>query len=53
MFYTVSFLSEIKLYKVEDEDVTEVSGTPLNQEMLESDVFFAFFCCIINNCFSI
>jgi len=32
--------NEIKLYKVEDEDVTEVSGTPLKQEMLESDNAF-------------
>ena len=32
------FCREIKLFKVEDENVTEVSGIPLRQEMLESDV---------------
>jgi len=31
---------EIKLYKFEDENVTEVSGAPLKQEMLESDDAF-------------
>jgi len=31
---------EIKLFKVEDENVTEVSGIPLRQEMLESDDSF-------------
>ena len=29
---------EIKLFKIEDEDVTEVSGRPLKQDMLETDV---------------
>jgi len=31
---------EIKLYKIEDENVSEVSGKPLKQEMLESDNAF-------------
>jgi len=31
---------EIKLYKIEDENVTELSGKPLKQEMLESDDAF-------------
>eukprot|EP00090_Calanus_glacialis_P016248 TRINITY_DN2546_c0_g1_i5.p1 TRINITY_DN2546_c0_g1~~TRINITY_DN2546_c0_g1_i5.p1 ORF type:complete len:714 (-),score=245.21 TRINITY_DN2546_c0_g1_i5:95-2236(-) len=31
---------EIKLFKVEDEDVTEVSGKPLKQDMLESNDSF-------------
>merc|ERR1711970_415730 len=31
---------EIKLFKIEDEDVTEVSGTPLKQDMLETDNAF-------------
>jgi len=29
---------EIKLFKIEDENVSELSGKPLKQEMLESDV---------------
>jgi len=31
---------EIKLFKIEDEDVTEVSGRPLKQDMLETDDSF-------------
>merc|ERR1719402_237241 len=31
---------EIKLFKIEDENVTELSGKPLKQEMLESDDAF-------------
>jgi len=31
---------EVKLYKIQDEDVTEVSGKPLKQEMLETDDAF-------------
>ena len=31
-------LSTIKLYKIEDEDVSTVSEAPLKQDMLETDV---------------
>ena len=36
--YDEIYLREVKLYKIQDEEVTEVSGKPLKQEMLETDV---------------